>query len=100
VAGALIGLGLGDDDETIEAGAALGALAGEDGHVLDPDTWCIEDAIPNGSAAAIALIEHRWAIPLREAILSAGGSLRADAWIHPTDLIALGLLAREEAPAY
>src|ERR1700754_3676552 len=57
MAGALIGLGLSDDDDVVEAGATLGAIAGEDGHILDPETWCIEDAIPNGSAAAIALIE-------------------------------------------
>jgi uncharacterized membrane protein len=97
--GALIGFGFGGDEETMEAGATLGAVSGEDGHVLDPDTWYVDDAIPNGSAAIVALLEHRWAIPLREAILSAGGELRADAWVHPSDLIAIGLLAREEASA-
>ena len=71
--GALIGLGFGGDEETMEAGAVLGAAAGEDGHVLDENVWYVEDAIPNGSAAAVALIEHRWAIPLREAIRSSGG---------------------------
>jgi uncharacterized membrane protein len=97
--GALIGFGFGGDEETMEAGAALGAISGEDGHVLDEDAWYVDDAIPNGSAAIVALLEHRWAIPLREAIVSAGGELRADAWVHPSDLIAIGLLAREEAEA-
>jgi uncharacterized membrane protein len=96
--GALIGLGFGDE-EHVEAGAVLGAMAGEDGHVL-PESWYVDDAIPNGDAAAILLLEHRWAIPLRESIQSAGGSLLTDAWIHPTDLVAIGLLASEEAAAH
>ena len=45
------------------------------------------------------LLEHRWAIPLRESIRSAGGTLLADAWVHPQDLVAVGLQAREEALA-
>jgi uncharacterized membrane protein len=100
MAGALIGFGFGGDEESMEAGAALGAAAGEDGHILDENVWYVDDAIPNGSAAAIALIEHRWAIPLREAIYSAGGFHLADAWVHPTDLIAIGLLAKEEAATH
>lgn len=32
-----------------------------------------------------ALIEHRWAIPLRDAIHKTGGRTLADAWIHPDD---------------
>jgi hypothetical protein len=54
--------------------AVRGAEALEGGHVFDEeDVWYAADAIPNGSAAAIALIEHRWAIPLRDAIIDAGG---------------------------
>jgi uncharacterized membrane protein len=99
IAGALIGLGAAGE-EGAEAGAAIGAAAGDDGHVLDEnDTWFVDDAIPPGSAAAIALLEHRWAIPLRSAIQDAGGFLLADAWIHPLDLVATGLLMREELPA-
>lgn len=98
-AGALIGFGAAGV-EGLEAGAAAGAEAAEDGTILDDDqVWHIADAIPNGSAAAVALIEHRWAIPLREAIVGAGGVPLADAWIHPRDLVAVGLLAAEEANA-
>jgi uncharacterized membrane protein len=100
IAGALIGLGAGADEESMEAGALLGAAAGADGHILDEDVWYVDDAIPNGSAAAVALIEHRWAIPLREAIRSAGGFHLADAWVHPEDLVAIGALAAEEAEAH
>jgi len=100
--GALIGLGV-DGAEGMEAGAVLGAVSMEDGHVFDEnETWYVDDAIPPNSAAAIALIEHRWAIPLREAIAEANGFHLADAWIHPTDLVAVGLLAAsesEEVPA-
>jgi uncharacterized membrane protein len=46
-----------------------------------------------------ALIEHRWAIGLRDAIREAGGFHVADAWVHPADLVAVGLLAAEEAAA-
>jgi hypothetical protein len=55
----------------------------------------VADAIPAGSIAAIALIEHRWAIPLRDAVGRAGGVALADEWVHPEDLVALGAAATE-----
>ena len=95
--GALIGLGAAGE-EGAEVGAELGAIAGEDGHVIgEEQVWYVEDTIPNGTAAAIALVEHRWAIPLREKIREAGGFHLADAWIHPADLVAAGLLEAEDA---
>jgi uncharacterized membrane protein len=98
-AGALIGLGA-EGEEGMEAGAILGAAAMEDGEVFDDDqVWYAADAIPKGTAAGIALIEHRWAIPLRDAIIRAGGIPLADEWIHATDLVAVGLLAEAEAEA-
>lgn len=93
--GALIGLGMAGE-EGMEAGAVLGAEAGERGSFGIGDSWYVDDAIPPGTAAAIALIEHRWALPLREKIRDAGGFHLADAWIHPADLIAIGMLAAEE----
>ena len=33
-------------------------------------------------------------------IRNAGGSHLADAWVHPADLIAVGLIAAEEAAAH
>jgi uncharacterized membrane protein len=90
IVGALVGVG-GDAEEGAEAGAVLGAAAMEGGHVFDTaDTWYVDDAIPPGSAAAIALLDHRWAIGLRDAIREAGGFHLADAWVHPADLIAIG----------
>ena len=96
IVGALIGFGYGDE-ETVEAGAELGAAAMEDGHLIpDEEVWYVADAIPNGSAAAIILLEHLWAIPLRDAIIGAGGIALADEWIHPSDLIAVGVAAAAE----
>ena len=94
--GALIGLGAGGA-EGADAGAAAGAAAAGSGHVLPDDVWYVEDALGDAEAAAIALIEHRWAIGLREAIREAGGFHLADAWVHPLDLVAIGLLEAEDA---
>jgi uncharacterized membrane protein len=95
IAGALVGFGTGDDEQTLAA-AAAGAEALEDGHLFgDEDVWYLADAIPEGKSAAIALIEHRWAIPLRDKILDAGGTALADEWIHPADLIAIGAAASQ-----
>ncbi len=96
IAGALIGLGAGGE-EVAEAGTALGAEAAEGGHVLPDDIWYIDDVLPDDTAAAVALLEHRWAIGLREAIRDAGGFHLADAWVHPLDLVAIGVIAAEEA---
>ena len=50
---------------------------------------------PPDSAAAVILLEHRWAIPLRDSIARAGVFRVADGFIHPLDLVAVGLIARE-----
>jgi len=91
IVGALIGVGA-DGEDGASAGAVLGAAAMEDGHVFDEkEMWYVDDAIPPGTAAAIALLDHRWAIPLRDAIREMGGFHLADAWVHPADLIAIGI---------
>jgi uncharacterized membrane protein len=100
VIGGLIGLGMAGE-EGLEAGAEAGAEAMEDQHLLEADdAWYAADAIPNNTAAVIALLEHRWAIPLRDAIARAGGFALADEWIHAKDLVAVGVLEKEEAEAY
>ena len=94
--GALIGLGLAGE-EGMEAGMLAGAEAGADGHLIDEaEVWDVADRIEPGSAAAIALIEHVWAVPLRDAIARAGGVAISDAWVHPLDLVEIGLLAADE----
>src|SRR3954454_3850376 len=96
IAGALIGLGAAG-----QGGAEIGALAGAEaaadgGSLLEGEVWYVADAIPPGSRAAVAILEHRWAIGLRDALLGAGAHGLVDAWIHPRDLVGLGIdLARE-----
>lgn len=102
-----------DDDEVIELamsdlsaaeaegyGALVRALMGfevggdaasRNGSLLDLDeAWFLADQIPAGTAAAVALLEHRWAAPLRDAIEAASGHDLVDTWVHPKDLIAIG----------
>jgi len=95
--GALVGLGTGSE-ETMTRAAAAGADELSDGHLFsDTEVWYLADAIPEGSSAAVALLEHRWAIPLRDKILDVGGVALADAWIHPADLVAIGAAAAGDA---
>lgn len=95
--GALIGFGVGGLDAA-DAGAAIGAEQAAEGRsILSDEVWYVDDVLPPGSAAAVALIEHRWAIGLRDLIKDAGGVNLADAWVHPLDLVAIGLMAAEEA---
>src|SRR5947209_131980 len=97
VVGALVGLGV-DGEEGAELGAVAGAEAGSDGMTVfnTDDAWDVIDEIPNDSAAALLLIEHHWAVPLRDAIARAGGFRISDGFISPLDLVAVGALAAEE----
>jgi Family of unknown function (DUF6325) len=53
--------------------------------VHDP-TWSLADAIPIGTTAAVALIEHTWAAPLRAAIRRSGGVPLDETWLAGEDL--------------
>jgi uncharacterized membrane protein len=99
VVGALLGFGAGGD-EGAEEGALLGAAAAlaDDGEP-SAEEWDVLSEIPEDSAAAILLIEHRWAIPLRDAVRRANGFPISDGFIHPEDLVAIGMLAAAEAEA-
>jgi hypothetical protein len=89
-----------------EGGARVAALTGLHGSEIggapaavedgdEQDMWYVADAIPPGRNVAIALLEHRWAIGLRDAIQDRGGQLMAEAWVHPLDLVAVGLAEPE-----
>jgi uncharacterized membrane protein len=96
VAGALLGLGAAGE-EGAEVGAVAGAEAMADGKMYDPDdVWVLAEEIPPGMTAAIAMLEHRWAIPMRDAIVGNGGVVLADEWIHPEDLVRYGAEAASE----
>jgi hypothetical protein len=80
-------------DEAIEVGSTVAALIGlgiegEEGMVAGAEA---------GAAAAQVLLEHQWAIPLRDAIGRAGGFRISDGFISPLDLVEIGLLSAEEA---
>jgi uncharacterized membrane protein len=98
--GALIGLGF-EGEEGMEAGAIAGAeeAAAEGGVNVfnEEEAWDVLEDIPNDSAAALVLLEHHWAVPLRDAIARAGGFRISDGFISPLDLVAIGLVSAEEA---
>jgi hypothetical protein len=94
--------------ELVKALVGLGEIAGGDlqgaaqlwsqGSGLgEEDLLDVLAEIPADTAVGIALLEHRWAIPLREAIVAAGGFPILDTWVHPRDLVEVGLLAAAEA---
>jgi uncharacterized membrane protein len=91
--GALIGFGAREEGGLL-VGADAGAADGGRGSDSS-EAWAISDAIPAGSYAAVALIEHPWAIPLRGAIVRGGGFALEDTWLHPADLIAVGAVMRD-----
>ena len=96
--GALIGLGI-EGEEGAEEGAELGAEAAAEGIEVfsDEQAWDVLEEIPNDSAAALVLLEHHWAVPLRDAIARAGGFRISDGFISPLDLVEIGLVSAEEA---
>jgi uncharacterized membrane protein len=96
--GALIGLGIEGEE-----GAVAGAIAGEEaaaegnGYLDEAEAWDVLADIPPDTAAALLLIEHHWAVPLRDAIARAGGFRVSDGFISPLDLVEIGLVSAEEA---
>jgi uncharacterized membrane protein len=98
--GGLIGLGAAGE-EGFELGAERGAeTVAERGGVFDEeDAWDVVAEIPKDTAGLLVLLEHRWAIPLRDAIARAGGFRLASEFISPLDLVAVGLVSAEEAEA-
>jgi hypothetical protein len=63
----------------------------------EAEGWDVLEDIPNDSAAALVLIEHHWAVPLRDAIVRAGGFRISDGFISPLDLVEIGLVSAAEA---
>jgi uncharacterized membrane protein len=96
--GALVGLGFAGE-EGAEEGALAGAEAAAEGNSLlaDEADWDVLEDIPPDSAAALILLEHHWAVPLRDAVARAGGFRISDGFISPLDLVELGMVGAEEA---
>jgi len=98
LAGALFGYGA-TGAAGLEVGAEAGMFASADGEfILDRDDIDrIADLIPRGTAAAFILLEHLWAIGLKEAVISENGAVIAHGWITPAALIEMGKEAAAEA---
>jgi uncharacterized membrane protein len=98
--GALVGLGIAGE-EGLAAGALEGAreaaAAGGRSVAGDQAGWDVLADIPDDSAAALILLEHHWAVPLRDAIIRAGGFRLSDGFVSPLDLVGIGLMSDREA---
>jgi uncharacterized membrane protein len=113
--GTVISLGASDltPDQRIEYGAIIGGLMGfgatgtTEGAVdaaeaaalvfadknfglSEADIHAVANDLPPGMTGVLVLIEHRWAVPLKEAIQNAGGVMVAQGIVRPEDLVAFG----------
>lgn len=90
--GALVGLGMAGLEGMIE-GAEAGAEIVEEGGmgIVEAIGEDFIDNLPDGAAALLLIIEHTWAIPLRNAVVDAGGLLLGNQWIGAQDLVELGV---------
>jgi hypothetical protein len=93
--GALVGLTVEGEEEQAAPAEQRGLL--EDDAFPEDDAWDVLAEIPNDSGAALILVEHRWAAPLQDAMLSSGGYRIGDGFISPIDLAAIGLITLDEA---
>lgn len=82
-----------DDIPPALSEAVLALLAGVEGDAaappaagVDPGTWSLAESVPAGAVAAVALLEHLWAGPLRAALARAGGRALDESWLAPDDL--------------
>jgi hypothetical protein len=86
-----------------DVATALLTQGSSDGHpgvpgAEDAPPWSLTAAVPPGSMAAVALIEHLWAESLTAAIARAGGRPLDETWLGPDDRRALeALLQAREA---
>lgn len=97
---ALIGLGPGGE-EKVRAGAEARAMAAAQRifGVTRENVHKIVDDIPNGSAAAIFLIEHLWAKDLEQALYDANIYPIAEGLIMPDTLMMAGTELRKAVEA-
>jgi len=93
--GALIGLGAAGA-EGAEAGAIAGAIHAMDEYEYGVDLEglaTIAEDLPAGGAGMLLVIEHTWAIPLRDTLRASGGIMIAQDFLSPEALIAIGALS-------
>jgi uncharacterized membrane protein len=90
--GALLGLGMTGSDEGAQLGAEMGASAFAERNfgLSQQDIQAVAQDIPPDRTLLLVLFEHRWAIPLKEAIMSANGQVFAQGIVRPETLVAVG----------
>jgi hypothetical protein len=62
--------------ELVDAAAPVAPVEG---------TWHLGEVVPPESRAVVALLEHQWALGLRDSMRAAGGSIRHEAWLDEED---------------
>ncbi len=91
VIGGLMGFGAAGEE-----GAEVGAVAGAEAFsertfgLSDDDIHDLADDIPPGKTAVMMLVEHLWAVPLKEAIQRTGGVVLGQGMVQPESLILAG----------
>jgi uncharacterized membrane protein len=89
--GELFGSGSADDRGAGARPRPTAAAVAQNGSLLDrAEVWFLADVIPAGTTAAVVLLEHRWAVDLRDAVEAADGHDLVDTWVHPRDLAQQG----------
>src|SRR6185437_16938109 len=79
-----------------EEGAEIGAVAGAEAFsertfgLTDDDVRGLARDIPPGKTAVMMLVEHVWAVPLKEAILRTGGVVLGQGMVQPESLVLAG----------
>lgn len=93
--GALIGLGVAGIEGFV-AGAEAGAEIADEGGfgLVEAIADELVEDLPDGSAGLLLIVEHAWAVPLRDAVIDAGGILLANHWIGVQELVSLGVALR------
>jgi hypothetical protein len=79
-------------DEPVEAGEHDGRDDAGRGDALDDEqaaSWSLDDDVPPGGVAAVALLEHLWAEPLVGAIRRSGGRPLDETWLAADDVALL-----------
>jgi hypothetical protein len=61
----------------------------------DDGLWHLGEVLPPGSHAVVAVLEHNWALGLRDSMRSVGGAIRHEAWLDTEDRALLEALLAE-----
>jgi hypothetical protein len=63
--------------------------------VAAEELWDLSEVVPPGGRVVVAVLEHCWAVNLRDALLAAGAALRYETWLDAEDRARLEALIDE-----